>query len=65
MEIPISLLLTEYSNCFRSKLGSSFTVLVNIFFESLIGNIHLAKSYENFISASIVILSDIFLQFAN
>ena len=49
-------------NSSRNKHGSSFSVLVDVFLESLVSNIHLAKTCEYLVCASIIIGGDVRLK---
>lgn len=45
------------------KGGGAGSVFVDVGFEALVGNVHLAEAGKDFVGAGVVVLSDVFLQF--
>ena len=45
------------------ECGGAGSVLVDVVFETLVGDVHLTEAGEDFVGAGVIVLSDVFLQF--
>ena len=48
---------------FADKCGGAWRVLVDVVLESLVGDVHLAETGEDFVCAGVVVLGNVVLQF--
>ena len=48
---------------FADKCGGAGSVFVNVGFETLVGDVHLAETGEDFVCAGVVVFGDVILQF--
>ena len=59
---PFSLFSTINLDRFTDKRGCTFSMLIDIMFKTLVCNIHLTESKQNFIGAMIITLCNMILQ---
>ena len=48
---------------FADECGCAGSVLVDVGFEALVGDVHLAETGEDFVGAGVVVFGDVILQF--
>ena len=48
---------------FADESGGAGSVFIDIIFETLVGDVHLAETCEDFVGAGVIVLGDVILQF--